>query len=197
MVNAGLRQVDYSKPVELTFSARNQRLSYSGKRSLASVYSCIRSKVDLNRHRRLALEEHSWAILMPLLRIPGPLDLPSPNSEPKPSTALRTIATRLPPAEIKAVESAAEAAGQTCSEWMREAVLLHLKRPARKKKASPDPVILAELMGLRSLLQNLIAAASDLPEETVQRIVKHADTIKEGKAEEILKRLEGVQPEAN
>jgi hypothetical protein len=51
-------------------------------------------------------------------------------------------------------------------------------------------------MGLRSLVQNLIAAASDLPEETVQRIVKHADSIKEGKAEEILKRLEDVPLEA-
>jgi hypothetical protein len=134
---------------------------------------------------------------MPLLRIPTSLGSSSPNAELKPSTALKTIATRLPPAEVKAVESAAIAAGQTCSEWMREAVLLHLKRPVRKKKASPDPVILAELMGIRSLVQNLIAAASDLPEETVQRIVKHADTIKEGKAEEILKRLEGVLPETN
>lgn len=80
---------------------------------------------------------------------------------------------------------------------MREAILLHLKHPARKKKPAPDPRILAELMGLRSLVQNLIAAASDLPEETVQRIAKHADTIKEGKAEEILKRIEGAQPERN
>ena len=134
---------------------------------------------------------------MPLLRIPAPLEAPSPSIEPKPSNALKTIATRLPPAEVKAVEVAAEIAGQTCSEWMREAVLLHLKRPTRKKKPSPDPTILAELMGLRSLVQNLIAAASDLPEETVQRIVKHADTIKEGKAEEILKRLEGTPEGTN
>jgi hypothetical protein len=133
---------------------------------------------------------------MPLLRIPPPLDSSAPDVEPKPSTALKTIATRLPPAEVKAVEAAAAIAGQTCAEWMREAILLHLKRPARKKKASPDPTILAELMGLRSLVQNLIAAASDLPEETVQRIVKHADAIKEGKAEEILKRLEDVPLEA-
>ena len=49
--------------------------------------------------------------------------------------------------------------------------------------------------GASSLLQNLIAAASDLPEDTVQRIVKHADSIKAGKAEEILKRLEGTQLE--
>ena len=130
---------------------------------------------------------------MPLLRIPPPLNSATPHVEPKPSIALKTIGTRLPPTEVKAVEAAAENAGQTCAEWMREAILLHLKRPARKKRLAPDQTILAELMGLRSLVQNLIAAASDLPEETVQRIVKHADAIKEGKAEEILKRLEGAQ----
>ena len=79
---------------------------------------------------------------------------------------------------------------------MREAILLHLKRPARKKKPTPDPTLLAEILGLRSLVQNLIAAASDLPEETVRQIVKHADTIKEGKAEEVLRRLEETYPEA-
>ena len=133
---------------------------------------------------------------MPILRIPPPLDSAAPDVEPKLSTALKTIATRLPPAEIKAVEAAAESAGQTCADWMREAILLHLKRPARKRKPSPDPTLLAEILGLRSLVQNLIAAASDLPDETVQRIVKHADTIKQGKAEEILKRLEDLHPEA-
>ena len=107
----------------------------------------------------------------------------------------KTVSTRLPKVEMEAVESAAEATGMTCAEWLRETALAHLKRPVRSKKPSPDPVILAEIMGLRSLVQNLIAAASDLPEETVQRIVNHADAIKEGEAEEILKRLEGAQAE--
>lgn len=132
---------------------------------------------------------------MSILRIPAPFHSAAPTFEPKSSTAQKTIATRLPPAEVKAVEVAAEAAGQTCAEWMREAVLLHLKRPARKKKPAPDPTILAEIMGLRSLIQNLVSAASDLPEETVQKIVKHADSIKEAKAEEILKRLETAHAE--
>ena len=127
---------------------------------------------------------------MSILRIPAPFDASTSSSEPKSSKAQITVSTRLPRAEVKAVEAAAEAAGQTCAEWMREAVLLHLKRPVRKKKPAPDPTILTELMGLRSLLHNLIVAASDIPEETVQQIVKHADAIKEGKAEEILKRLE-------
>jgi hypothetical protein len=133
---------------------------------------------------------------MTFSRVPPPLDLPTPHAEPKPSRALKTIATRLAPAEIKAVEAAAEITGQTRAEWMREAILLHLKRPARKKKPSHDPIVLTELMGLRSLVQNLIAAASDLPEETVQRIVMHADSIKEGKAEEILRRVEDANSEA-
>jgi hypothetical protein len=53
----------------------------------------------------------------------------------------------------------------------------HLKRPIWKKKPAPDPILLAELMKIRSLVHNLIAAASDLAEETVQRIVKHAGAI--------------------
>lgn len=133
---------------------------------------------------------------MSLLRIPPPLDSTASLSEPKSSAPLKTIATRLPLSEIKALEAAAELAGQSCAEWMREAILLHLKRPPTKKKSAPDPTLLAEILGLRSVVQNLIAAASDLPEETVQRIVKHADSIKDGKAEEILKRLEGIAQEA-
>ncbi len=127
---------------------------------------------------------------MPLFRIPAPFDSTTPTPEPKPSTAQKTIGARLPPEEVEAVEAAAKAAGQSRTDWMRDAFRLHLKRPARKKKPAPDPTLLAEFMGLRSLVQNLIAAASDLPEETVQRIAKHADSIKEAKAEELLKRLE-------
>ena len=128
---------------------------------------------------------------MPLLRIPPTLPSAAPKIEPKPSTALKTIGVRLPPIEVKAVETAAQTAGQTCSEWMREAVILHLKRPTRRKKTVPDATLLAEILGLRSLVHNLLVAASDIPETTVAQIVKHADAIKDAKAEEILRRLEG------
>ena len=132
---------------------------------------------------------------MPLLRIPAPFDPSAPATEPKVSAAQKTIGVRFPPAEVKAVKAAADAAGQSCTEWIREAVRLHLKQPARKKKPAPDPTLLTELMGLRSLVQNLITAASDLPEDTVQRIARHADSIKEGKAEEVLKRIEQAHAE--
>ncbi len=130
---------------------------------------------------------------MSVLRIPAPFRDEASSPAPKPSNAQRTVATRLPPAEVRAVEQAAAAAGQTCAEWMREALLLHLKRPARKRKPAPDPTLLAELLGLRSLVHNLIVAAADLKPEQVQRIVEHADAVKEAKAEEILKRLESEQ----
>ena len=124
-------------------------------------------------------------------RIPPPLFSESPIVETPASNRAKTIATRLPKAEMEAVEAAANAGGKTCSEWLREAAIAHLKRPIPKKKSSPDPTLLAEVLGLRSIVVNLLSAvAVDLPKETVQRIVTQADSIKQGKAEEILQRLE-------
>ena len=54
-----------------------------------------------------------------------------------------------------------------------------------------DPTLLAEILGLRNLTINLLSAvAVDLPKETIQRIVTHADATKQGKAEEVLRRLQ-------
>ena len=132
---------------------------------------------------------------MSFSRIPAPLSVPSAEPEPKASGRGKTIATRLPKAEMEAVERAAAAEGKTCAEWLRDAALAHLGRPAPSKQPPPDPVLLAELLGLRSLTQNLIAAASDLPDETVDRIVRHADAVKQAKADEILYGL-AARPEA-
>ena len=133
---------------------------------------------------------------MSLSRRPAPLLAPSATPELKPSARGKTIATRLPKPEMEAVERAAEGAGKTCAEWLRDAALAHLRRPAPGKQPPPDPVLLAELLALRSLTQNLIAAASDLSEETVRKIARHADAVKHGKAEEILHGLAAARPEA-
>jgi len=104
----------------------------------------------------------------------------------------KTIATRLPKAEIEAVEAAAKAAQKSAAVWLREAAIAHLNRPAVIRKSSPDPTLLAEILGLRNLTINLLSAvAVDLPKDVIQRIVTHADSTKQGKAEEILRRLEG------
>ena len=127
---------------------------------------------------------------MSILRIPPPLSSESPNPETAPSTRAKTIATRIPKAEMDAVEAAANAAGKTCAEWLREAAIAHLGRPVPAKKPAPDPVLLAETLGLRNIVINLLAAvAGDLPKETIQRIVAHADATKQGKADEVLRRL--------
>ena len=92
-----------------------------------------------------------------------------------------------------AVEEAAQAAGQTCSEWLRQAAIAHLKRPVRSRKSTPDPTLLTELMGLRQLTVNLFSAVagSSISTEQVREIVRQADHVKEGKADEILRRLHG------
>ena len=91
---------------------------------------------------------------------------------------------------MRAVEEAAKAAGKTCSEWLRDAAIAHLNRPIRTRKSVPDPTLLAEVLGLRSVLVNLLsAAAPELSKEAVQKIVTHADSIKQGKADEVLRRL--------
>ena len=55
----------------------------------------------------------------------------------------------------------------------------------------PDPTLLTELMGLRQLTVNLFAAVagSSISTEQVREIVRQADHVKEGKADEILRRF--------
>ncbi len=123
-------------------------------------------------------------------RIPPPFSAADLEARLTPSHQAKTLATRLPPAEIRAVEEAAKAAGKTCSEWLRDAAIAHLNRPVRTLKPVPDPTLLAEILALRSVLVNLLsAAAPELSKDAVQKIVTYADSIKQGKADEVLRRL--------
>ena len=124
-------------------------------------------------------------------RIPPTLSAASSRVGTVPSGRGKTIATRLPKSEMEAVEAAAKAAGKSASVWLREAAIAHLNRPVATRKTLPDPTLLAEILGLRNLTINLLSAvAVDLPKETIQRIVTHADATKQGKAEEVLRRLQ-------
>ena len=124
-------------------------------------------------------------------RIPPALSAASSRVETAPSGRGKTIATRLQKSEMEAVEAAAKTAGKSTSVWLREAAIAHLNRPVEARKSLPDPTLLAEVLGLRNLTINLLSAvAIDLPKETIQRIVTHADATKQGKAEEVLRRLQ-------
>ena len=124
-------------------------------------------------------------------RIPQSLAIREFEARLTPSHQAKTLATRLPRAEMLAVEEAAQAAEQTCSEWLRQAAIAHLKRPVRSRRSMPDPTLLTELMGLRQLTVNLFSAVagSSISTEQVREIVRQADHVKEGKADEILRRL--------
>jgi hypothetical protein len=102
----------------------------------------------------------------------------------------KSIATRLTEAEFAEVESAAGKAGKKLAEWLRDAAL----KEARVSQESIDSILLAEIMGMRSLMLNLFARASEGPisVEDLRKMSAHADSIREQKAQEFLaqKRLQ-------
>ncbi len=103
----------------------------------------------------------------------------------------KSIATRITEAEFAEVEAAAARTGKKVSEWLRDAALAQ----ARTSQADQtDPVLLAELMAIRTLVLNLFASASKGPltDESVRKMSAYADSIKQQKAEEFLASRRGA-----
>jgi hypothetical protein len=96
----------------------------------------------------------------------------------------RSIATRLTEAEFGEVEAASANVGKKVAEWLREAALAH----ARAGQEQTDPILLAEIMGMRNLMLNLFAKASQGPlsVEDIRKMSAYSESIKEQKAEEFL-----------
>ncbi|HWZ52794.1 MAG TPA: hypothetical protein VNW54_15150 [Granulicella sp.] len=123
-------------------------------------------------------------------RIPAPLQSPaSPKGEARPVLRAKTIATRVTPEELAEVEAAAEGAGKTVVEWLRELAL----RSARQRPADPDELLLAELMATRYVLLNLFHATAlanaegrHLLPDSVLKIRDQADAKKLEKARRLL-----------
>ena len=86
------------------------------------------------------------------------------------------------------MESSALKAGKKLAEWRRD-----IDTGALSKELT-DSILLAEIMGMRSLMLNLFARASEGPIsiEDLRKMSAHADSIKEQKAREFLaqKRLQ-------
>jgi hypothetical protein len=97
----------------------------------------------------------------------------------------KSIATRLTEAELAEVEAAASQAGKKVAEWLRDTALTAARGP---KDVSTDAVLLAEIIGMRSLMVNLFAQASKGPlaAENIQKMQAHADSIMDQKAAENL-----------
>jgi hypothetical protein len=101
---------------------------------------------------------------------------------------VKQTGTRLTEAEFAEVEAAAADEGTNISAWIREAILARLSAAQR---VNTDPILLAELMAIRSLILNLFAAASKGPltDESLRKMLVYADSVKQQKADEFLVKL--------
>jgi hypothetical protein len=99
----------------------------------------------------------------------------------------RSIATRLTDAEFGEVEAAAAATGKKVAEWLREAALAHARASAGVEEQT-DPILLAEIMGMRSLMLNLFARASEGPLTTddLRKMSAYSDSVKERRAQDYM-----------
>ena len=100
-----------------------------------------------------------------------------------------SIGTRLSEAELSEVESAAASAGKKVGEWLRDAALAQARSSSHTDKT--DPILLAELMAIRTLILNLFAAASKGPltDESLRKMLAYADSVKQQKADDFLAKL--------
>ncbi len=103
-------------------------------------------------------------------------------------TILRTksIGTKVTEDEYARLDELAAAAGQSRAEWVRTILLDRLERPAAKVT---EETMLAELLGLRTILLNLLfttAKGETMTAEQMQAIIERADAGKLERARKLL-----------
>lgn len=87
----------------------------------------------------------------------------------------RTAGTKLTEDEYKQIERLAQARGLTVGEWCRQVMLAHLNRPSAPV---PEETILAEVLGLRMIVINLLNPLGNgerLNQEKVEAVIRRAD----------------------
>jgi len=77
-------------------------------------------------------------------------------------------------------------AGKKVGEWLREAALAQARGTHHDEQT--DQILLAELMGMRSLMLNLFARASEGPltTEDLRKMSAYSDSIKEQRAQDYM-----------
>lgn len=96
----------------------------------------------------------------------------------------KSITTKVTEEECSCLERLAANAGKNKSEWCREVLLERVKGASRS-----EPVVLGELLALRTILLNLFYATSrqePITVEGMQEIIERADEGKLRKARERL-----------
>jgi hypothetical protein len=92
-------------------------------------------------------------------------------------------------ADFSLVEAAGDSAGVNVSAWVRDAAVAQ----ARAASGAPptDPILLAELMAIRTLMVNLISLASKGPltDESLREMLAYSESIKQQTADDYLAKL--------
>ena len=112
--------------------------------------------------------------------------LPTAGSSANDTARGRSVATRLTEAEFSEVDTAASAAGKKVAEWLRDAALAQAR--GVQEDDQTDQILLAEVIGMRSLMLNLFARASQGPisTEDIRKMSAYAESVKEQKAADFL-----------
>ena len=156
------------------------------------IQNALRKPPSIIRHQRKCKPKSSpGSILLWLLLTQRPTSLIPPAISPARESEnyrVKQTGTRLTEAEFAEVEAAAADEGTNISAWIREAILARLSAAQR---VNTDPILLAELMAIRSLILNLFAAASKGPltDESLRKMQTYADSVKQQKADEFLTKL--------
>ncbi len=125
---------------------------------------------------------------VPDLKPTSPIPPAAPAAREPESHRVKPTGTRLTEAEFAEVEAAASSSGKKVAEWLREAALAQARSAPTR---NTDPILLAELMAIRTLILNLFAAASKGPltDESLRKMLAYADSVKQQKADEFLAKL--------
>jgi hypothetical protein len=119
---------------------------------------------------------------------------PASSSSANETARGRSVATRLTEAEFSEVEAAASSVGKKVAEWLRDAALAQARGGQTEEETGQ--ILLAELMGMRSLMLNLFARASQGPlsTEDIKKMSAYSESIKEQRAADFLARRRQQKP---
>jgi predicted DNA-binding protein len=98
----------------------------------------------------------------------------------------KSIGTKVTEEEYARLDELAAAAGQTRAEWVRTILIEQLERRAAKVT---EEAVLAELLGLRTILLNLlftVAKGETMTAEQMQAVIERADAGKLERARKLL-----------
>lgn len=154
-------------------------------RELILLEAIMETAAIFHASKRVSPNVFKWRVLMASSSESNLIPPASSTASAQEIYRTKSIATRLTEAEFAEVEGAATKAGKKVSEWLRDVALGHVHAASEEPT---DPVLLAEMMGMRSLMVNLFAKASEGPisSEDLRKMSLYADSIKEQKAREFL-----------